>query len=283
MFDRMTEAGGCGSRRILWENVAYLIAQKPWFGWGWGELDYAHYATLYPGARFCDILDNAHNLPLHLAVELGLPVAVAACIGAVWCVVHLAPWRESDQARQMAWAVLAVIGLHSMVEYPLWYGPFQLAAGLAVGLLAVRRGAPLAAHRFAFPTAVAVLFSCELYAAWDYHRVSQIYLPPGQRAMAYRDDTLAEIGHSWLFRNQAEFAELSITPLTRANAVHVNALALRQLHYSPEPKVIEKLIESASLLGQTDLALWHLARYRAAFPQEFAAWSGRQGAASRPP
>ena len=58
-----------------------LIAQKPWLGWGWGELDYAHFITLYPGARFCDILDNAHNLPLHLAVELGVPLAVVLCGG----------------------------------------------------------------------------------------------------------------------------------------------------------------------------------------------------------
>ena len=33
------------------------------------------------------------------------------------------------------WAVLAAIGLHSLVEYPLWYGPFQIAAAISVGLL----------------------------------------------------------------------------------------------------------------------------------------------------
>ncbi len=64
----------CASRLTLWNNVLHLIAQKPWLGWGWGELDYAHFITLYPGTRFCDILDNAHNLPLHLAVELGVPL-----------------------------------------------------------------------------------------------------------------------------------------------------------------------------------------------------------------
>ncbi|MEO6853086.1 MAG: O-antigen ligase family protein, partial [Rhodoferax sp.] len=69
----------CSSRLTLWHNVLTLIAQHPWLGWGWGELDYAHYIHLYDGPRFCDILDNAHNLPLHLAVELGVPVAVAAC------------------------------------------------------------------------------------------------------------------------------------------------------------------------------------------------------------
>ena len=35
----------------------------------------------------------------------------------------------------MAWAVLAVIGLHSLLEYPLWYGPFQIAFGLCLAWL----------------------------------------------------------------------------------------------------------------------------------------------------
>ena len=30
---------------------------------------------------------------------------------------------------------MAVIGLHSLLEFPLWYGPFQLVALLAVCLL----------------------------------------------------------------------------------------------------------------------------------------------------
>ena len=76
LFARFADDGqGCGGRKVLWTNVLYLIAQRPWTGWGWGELDYAHYVTEFPGTRFCVLLDNAHNLPLHLAVELGVPVA----------------------------------------------------------------------------------------------------------------------------------------------------------------------------------------------------------------
>ena len=37
--------------------------------------------------------------------------------------------------------------------------------------------------------------------------------------------------------------------------------------------MIEPLIESASLLGEDGVAAAHIRRYRAAFPQEFAAWS----------
>ncbi|WP_074579031.1 Wzy polymerase domain-containing protein [Polaromonas sp. JS666] len=266
----------CASRKILWSNVLELILQKPWLGWGWGELDYAHYATLYAGPRFCEILDNAHNLPLHLAVELGIPMALLACGIGGWWVLRRRPWREADAARQLAWSVLAVILLHSLLEYPLWYGPFQIAFGLCVGLLwrsgdAPEPGAP-SAPVWRRLLALAAMVCCA-YAAWDYHRVSQIYLAPQDRDAAYRDGTLAKIQDSWLFRNQVSFAELNLTPLTRDNARWTFDTATALLHYSPEPSTIEKVIESAVMLGLDDEALMHLARYRAAFPKEHARWA----------
>lgn len=278
----------CGSRRILWTNVLQLIAQKPWFGWGWGwgELDYAHYMTLYPGARFCDILDNAHNLPLHLAVELGIPLAVAVCAGASWIVWRARPWRETDPTRQMAWAVLAVIMLHSMLEYPLWYGPFQMAFGLCVWTLwpapreraagagPYARASAGAAIRLVVATA---LLAAVAYAAWDYHRISQLYLAPQARDAAYRDDTLDKVRGSWLFRNQVRFAELTTTTLKPGNAQWTYDTATALLHYSPEPRVIEKVIESAVMLGRDDEALLHLVRYRAAFPEDHAKWRPANG------
>ncbi len=271
----------CASRLTLWSNVLHLIAQKPWLGWGWGELGYAHYITRYDGPRFCEILDNAHNLPLHLAVELGVPAALLLCGAFIWWVWRQRPWSEMDSSRQLAWGVLALIGLHSLLEYPLWYGPFQMAVGLCV--LMLRRGnnmdsgqefkqnRPLA-HTLRVHIAI-VLIAITGYAMWDYHRISQIYRAPEVRAAAYRDDTLAKIRNSWLFANQVRFAELSITPLTQANAQWTFDTARALLHYSPEPRVIEKLIESAVMLGRDDEALFYLARYRAAFPKDHAQWA----------
>ena len=290
LFGRLAEAPGCESRKILWSNVLRLIAEKPWLGWGWGELDYAHFITLYPGAlgeRFCQILDNAHNLPLHLAVELGLPVALAACAGALWLVWRAQPWRETDPLRQAAWGVLAVIGLHSLLEYPLWYGPFQIAVALCAGLLwttpaavAASRGNSQRKYQSKRPfthylhaSAAIITIATLVTAAVSYHHVSQIYLPPSERSAAYRADTLNKIQGSWLFRNPARFAELSMTPLTPENAAAMHEMAVGLLHYSPEPRIIEKLIESAVMLGRDDEALQYLARYRAAFPLEHARWA----------
>ena len=101
MLSRLRDVdSSCQARSQLWRNVIYLIAQRPWTGWGWGELDYAHFITLYPGPRFCDILDNAHNLPLHLAVELGLPAALGICGLALYLLVRAQPWREAVPTRQ---------------------------------------------------------------------------------------------------------------------------------------------------------------------------------------
>ena len=276
---RWVSGDGCASRTILWGNVLHLIAQKPWWGWGWGELDYAHFATLYPGPRFCDILDNAHNLPLHLAVELGIPAATLAIGGfGVW-VVRQRPWHETDPTRRMAWSVIAVILLHSLLEYPLWYGPFQMAFGFSLGLLATGRSLaeiPTVGWvgRATVSTSLAIAL---LFSALDYHRVSQLYTPPDERSGWSLSRPLARVGDSWLFRDQLAFAELSTTPLTRENAVRLHALAMELLHYSPEPRVIDIAIESAVLLQLDGEAGWLLARYRAAFPDDYEKWSKAGG------
>ncbi len=300
ILGRINDGGAaCSSRLILWRNVIDLIALKPWFGWGWGELDYAHFVTLYPGppsARFCEILDNAHNLPLHLAVELGVPLALAVCALGVWLMARAKPWLEQEATRQMAWGVLAVILLHSLLEYPLWYGPFQIAFGLCVWLLVTTpaqfKGAfttnvvqnavlgdfaakydknrPLALVFIRFVAIFSIAFVA--YAAWDYHRISQIYLAPNLRSEAYRTDTLAKIQGSWLFRNQVRFAELTTTPVNVENAAKINVMAHNLLHFSPEARVVEKLIDSAVLLGRPDEARFYAVRYRAAYPAEYENW-----------
>ena len=235
-------APGCLSRLTLWRNVLHLIAEHPWTGWGWGFLDEAHFMAVYPGLRFCDILDNAHNLPLHLAVELGIPVALIACAAVAAVVRAGRPWRETDTGRQLAWSVLAVIGLHSLLEYPLWYGPFQLAVVLCAAWLWSTRGAAVRASwpgRFkpALTTAVVLALG---WAGADYWRVSQaFFVPASMRLVSLWSGPQSQAKNAWLFAPQVQFAELVTTDITPANAPAMHALALRVLHYSPEPRVIE--------------------------------------------
>jgi O-antigen ligase len=245
----------CGGRRVLWANVLTMIAQHPWLGWGWGETDYAHFMTGYSSMRFCDMLDNAHDFPLHLALEFGVPFALAvlALIGA-W-ILRRTPWREQQAWRVMAWCLMVVLGLHSLLEYPLWYGPFQMTLGLAIGLLWAAPNAPVKQEAQEGPMLVAaLLFIGCLYAAWDFNRVGQIYRQAASRDAAYRDNPLHHAKQSWLFKNQADFAELTTQTVTPDNAKALYSQALRVMHYSPEARVVQRAIDSGKLLGHDEQA-----------------------------
>ena len=290
VFDRMHESTAqCASRLNLWRNVLYLIAQKPLLGWGWGELDYAHFITLYDapwaGLRFCDILDNAHNRPLHLAVEFGVPLALLACATLMLWIKQQRPWRELRPERQLAWAVLAVIGVHSLLEYPLWYGPFQLAVLLCVAWLWQTREAALPSSLPARlkPALAAVALLALGWAGADYWRISQtLFAPTPNYLTSIMGSPLAQAKNSWLFEPQVQFARLVTTEVTPANAQAMHALALRVLHYSPEPRVLEKLLESARLVGlEADVALY-TDRFARAHPQEYARWLQKKAAGNPP-
>ena len=83
---------------------------------------------------------------------------------------------------------------------------------------------------------------------------------------------MAHARRSWLYAGAVRFADVTTRPAVRANADWLLPQALRALHFSPEPRVITRVIESATLLGQDELALAHLARFRAAFPAAHADW-----------
>jgi len=229
-------------------------------------------------------------LPLHLAVEWGVPAALLICGTALWLVWRGKPWAERSPTRQLAWGVLAVIGLHSLLEYPLWYGPFQTAALLAIWLLCWHpaqadasvtsrwqwRGLPVL-----YGAVALTIVAYSAFATWQYRIVSQIYLDPAQRAPAYRDRTLDKIDQARLYRDVARFARLTISDLTPDNAQAMNALAKESLHFSPEAKVVELLLDSARLLGRNDEVTFYAARYQAAFPQDYARWAAQPAQAAR--
>jgi O-antigen ligase len=276
----------CNSRMALWGNVLHLIAQKPWTGWGWGELGYAHYITLQPGLRFCEILDNAHNLPLQLAVELGLPVTFLVGLFLLALVWQGKAWRETHAALRVAWAVLAMILLHSLLEYPLWYGPFLMAAAFCLALVwpwrwpAVQAG-PGSTGARSKPVWLLLLAAISLvgfagYMAWEYQRVGQIYLPLSERAEGFQHDTLRKLQGAAIFRRYVQYAEVTTTTVKPENAARVHQLALSLLHFSAEPRIVEKLLDSAQLLGLADEVTLHSERYRAAFPVEYERWRADQ-------
>lgn len=286
LFERLKADASCHSRRLLWGNVIDLIAAKPWTGWGPGELLYAHYITDFGESRFCDKLSHAHNLPLQLAFTMGVPIAGIVGLLALHLLYKLRPWKALDPTERLCWSVLALIALHSLLEYPLWFGVFQLMAALAGWqIYRIRRegiasgGGPqvlmLARLRMVVAALLLTLLS---FIAWDYLKVSQLYLPEGQRMERYREDTFNKSRDTVLFNSHVLIAQVVAMELQPSNAELILAGSLASLHVAPDSRIIRRVIESAASLGRADLVELHEARYRAAWPKEYAEWKKEQDA-----
>lgn len=137
-FDRLRDAAP-DERLHLWLMAWRMLVAYPWTGVGLGQYGW-HYFLLngahpHPLAGYAH---NAHNLPLHLGAELGVPGLVALLLGAGawWLAVRRLPCTLAG------WWVLclcAVLGIHAMLEYPLWYAYFLGPAALLLGLCGGRR------------------------------------------------------------------------------------------------------------------------------------------------
>lgn len=175
------------SRWGLWQQSLRLIEQNPWLGVGWGQFGFAW--TLTPMAPIArspnETFTHAHNLLLQWAVELGLPLAVVAtallavAMGRAFVLAGRAEGPEAA-VRSAAVAMLAVLLLHSLLEYPLWHAHFLLPAAVLAGL-ALGRGATSAAasrRRRLPPTVIGGgVALVALLVLLDYQPVARIYAP----------------------------------------------------------------------------------------------------------
>ncbi|MBU6437408.1 MAG: O-antigen ligase C-terminal domain-containing protein [Betaproteobacteria bacterium] len=270
------------SRLTLWQNVLVLIAHKPWLGYGVHELGYAHFMfdfshSGYKG-RHMELIDNAHNIVLQSWVELGVFGMLLTVVPFAVGTLRARPWAEALASRQASWLVLGVLVLHSMLEYPLYYAQFWLPFCLA---MAVVFAPPQRAHvapsiqgtgatRTAMTASGVLLVGFFIYAAWDYDRVSQAYGGPQRRAPESGVNPVLEAQKSYLFRPYARFALTTTAQIDAKNAMQWLYLLEQGLRFSAEPRTIEPLIEALQFTGDTEGAARYLARYRAAFPQDYA-------------
>jgi Virulence factor membrane-bound polymerase, C-terminal/O-Antigen ligase/Protein glycosylation ligase len=230
----------CESRIVLWRNVLELSLQRPWTGWGWGELDYAMATQPLTGTRFCGIVANAHHLPLQLVAEWGWPLALALMLGAGRWLWRRRPGKTPPGSVLLGWGLLVPLGIHSLLEFPLWYGPFQMTLGLALGLLCGEQVAQaLPAHRDRLLRGLGLLLVLGAgWGGWDYLKVSQIYLPAQRRLAQAQQDPWSGAEKTFWFRNAVDFAKLTTG---RVPEEQRHTVAQRLVHFSPEPAVFKHL------------------------------------------
>ncbi|KPF47951.1 polymerase [beta proteobacterium AAP51] len=309
---RLAEADVGGSRVAIWRDTLTLIAQQPWAGVGFGEFNLAWTLTPLP-QRPVAFFDHTHNLPLQLAVELGLPLAAGVMgllLWALWCSARAA-WATPGGlgvAQRCALLMVLMIGLHSLLEYPLWYSYFLLPAAWAWGF-ALQADGRAAASQAALPSntapaapprptdqavpvyrplvvAAAVVLAGAVFSVADYLRVASIF--SSQLSQAPLAQRVASGQNSVFFAHHADYAAV-----TAGLPVADPARAFdRVVHYLLDARLMMAWAQSLAARGQTEAAS-HIAErlreFRKPDAEEFfavcdaAAPASAASAASAPP
>jgi O-antigen ligase len=134
---RMFGGDGSGSIRLyLWHEAWLIFTQFPVLGAGLGQFASQHFqmGPLLQATNISGLYNNAHNLVMQLAAEMGLA-------GLLILFATLGMWMWQGVRAQFTiyhwwgYTVLLVLGIHSMLEYPLWYAYFMGIAAILLGTL----------------------------------------------------------------------------------------------------------------------------------------------------
>lgn len=254
------------SRFGIWSNTLALIKAHPWVGVGFGEFNFAWTLTPFPH-RPVAFFDHTHSLPLQLAVELGVPLALLVLGLLGWAVVvalrHAiaagrADARHEPPVLRAAFMIVFMVLVHSLLEYPLWYVYFLFPTAFALGLCLSRPAAMSAPEGKSSarrdertrPLLVAsMLMLCAgLASVSDYHRVVIIFAPPNDaKSLAQR---IQDGRRSWLFAHHADYAAAT------AGETSPDGLRpfLRAPHYLLDARLLEAWARALDQAGDVERA-----------------------------
>jgi O-antigen ligase len=267
MSTRVGEADISNARFSIWSNALALIAEQPWLGVGFGNFNFAWTLTPFPD-RNPQFFDHAHNLPLHLAVELGVPLALLVVGLLLWGLWQAfvrsrgVPGPEGI-ARRACFVMVLMMGWHSMLEYPLWYAYFLLPTAFMWGLClsppsadAGGDPAPARPSPWLAGGGVAMIIAA-VVALWDYSRVVAIFAPT-QDNRATLVERIVEGRHSWFFAHHADYALVT----TIDGAAAVPGAFDRATHFLLDTRLMIAWANGLAARGDVDRARHIAARLR---------------------
>jgi O-antigen ligase len=268
-----SEADISSSRFGIWADTLGLIAQRPWFGVGWGEFNLAWSLTPFPG-RPVAFFDHTHNLMLQFVVELGVPLALVVTALLTWPLWRA--WkaggatgselgRASHALARFACIMVLLVAWHSLLEYPLWYAYFLLPAAFAWGLclgaepLTVRPTNAASATRTPARSlwfASMTLTACGALSVIDYIPVVAIF-EPGEDAPPLAE-RIAAGRRSVLFSHHADYAAAT----THASSAEVLRAMDGARHFLLDTRLMMAWAQALADSGDVERARHIAARLR---------------------
>ena len=265
------------SRFSIWSNTLSMIAAEALTGVGVGEFNIAWSLGSFPD-RPIAFFDHTHNLALQMLVELGIPLGSLAIV--LLLLGLLSAWRGARKAsgvdgvaRRAATMMVIMIGVHSMLEYPLWYAYFLLPAIFAwtfactppaqSGAIEPIARRPLSVAPGSWPLVASGLAMAIAAAAamLDYRSIVVIYDPPDNAAPL--EERIARGQRSLLFGQHADYAAATAFGEPKAPLSPSQELAFKRApHQLLDIRLMIAWSQALAAQGELDKARWLAARIR---------------------
>lgn len=268
-----SEAAGFTDRLQLWREAWWMFLQAPMLGVGWGQFAWQHFEfhTVFSADAALRPYNHAHNVVLQLLAETGLAGALLVVGGAL---LWLRGLRAQAFELEHWWllALLAVIGVHSLLEHPLWYSYFLGIAAIALGAGGATSAAP--GLQRVGPIAVALMMAAGALGAagrWNgYRDFEQMLFIQGQEGSSI------EQVRRMLSRAQRDpvlepYAELAISFGIKIDPDQLRAkleLNGRVMRFAPFDAVVYRQAFLLALADEHENARRQLARAARVYPAD---------------
>ncbi|WP_133647540.1 PglL family O-oligosaccharyltransferase [Paraburkholderia flava] len=267
--DRFKDAGQIAPRIALWKYGWTMFRQHPLLGVGWGEFPRYQF-DLVRQLGGVEIANNSHDIFIDLLAKTGLIGLAVVLLGLVaWLIRALR--APQTAARVFGIALIGVLVMHALVEYPQQYMFFLLPAMFVFGLLETKslRFVPTRLS-FGVYTLIALGGIAALYPVYrDYARAEVLYY--GSRpAEQYRDDP------SFLFRAWGEYGYATLLPMNAMNLQYKLDMHRQAIALLPGETVLRRYAVLQALNNDTDAALDTVERLKI-FAEELHDWPSQLG------
>ena len=267
--DRFKDAGQIAPRLALWKYGWTMFKTHPLLGVGWGEFPRYQYDFVRTLGGV-EIANNSHDIFLDLLGKTGLIGIAIVLLGLLTWLVRVVR-APHTAARVFGIALIGVLVMHALVEYPQQYMFFLLPAMFVFGLLETR-SLRLLPSRVSFGVYALIVFGglAGLYPICrDYNRAEVLYY--GARpAEQYSEDP------SFLFRAWGEYGMATLLPMNAMDMDHKLAMHKQALALLPGETVLRRYAVLQALSGDSDAAFDTVARLKI-FAEELHDWPSQQG------
>ena len=264
-----TASEGLGMRAEMWRQTLILASDRPWLGAG---LVYYTATFFLSGAaeKVGLVMSHSHNIFTQIIYAYGVPIALIFFSAVSW-LLWSARYHFGRLGGNFAFGILGCIGIHSMLEFPLWYMYFLLPACFSLGWLcygnevdelrnlrsdknAIERSAISLRKKIAISLGV-VTMAMVVWINKDYYRLTPVYTSGLASTLEERLNLAYKV---FWFHQYADFLKLHRQPMDASNAnQYLNVASalgctIYEAWYQP------KMIVALAYAGRIDDIKWIL-------------------------